>query len=64
MCDESMPALEPVFEPVLAPARPLEVGRRRFVSVLAQIEIASCFRKHKEPLFQILSPLIYAMVDL
>ncbi len=36
----------------------------RFTSVLAQIEIASCFRNDKEPLFQILSPLIYATVDL
>ena len=33
-------------------------------SVLAQIEIASCFRSDEEPLFKLLSPILYAVPNL
>ena len=37
--------------------------RHKMVSVLAQIDLASCFRNEQEPLFAILSPLLYAAVE-
>jgi hypothetical protein len=33
-------------------------------STLAQIELVLCFRNRREPLFKILSPILYAMDDL
>jgi len=41
-----------------------ELERHRYASALAQIEIASRFRNEKEPLFDILSPVIYALPNL
>ena len=34
------------------------------LSVLAEIEIASCFRSTEEPLFKLLSPILYAIPNL
>jgi hypothetical protein len=41
-----------------------EALKYRIGSTLAQIELASCFRNGREPLFEILSPILYAMDDL
>ena len=37
--------------------------RHKMASVLAQIDLASCFCNEQEPLFAILSPLLYAAVE-
>ena len=37
-----------------------EYEGHKLASVLAQIDLASCFRNEKEPLFDLLSPVIYA----
>ena len=46
--------------------RPLivELGMHRDTSLLAQIEVASCFRGQPEPLFREISPIIYSFQDL
>jgi hypothetical protein len=36
----------------------------RASSILAQMEIASCFRNDEDPLFQLLSPVIYSIPNL
>ena len=41
-----------------------ERERFRLSSVLAQIEIALCFRSTEEPLFKLLSPILYAIPNL
>ena len=39
-----------------------EQGKHQLASVLAQIDLASCFRNEEEPLFSVLSPLIYKAI--
>jgi hypothetical protein len=39
-------------------SQPDEGAKFRFASVLAQIEISSCFRNDVEPLFRLLGPKI------
>jgi hypothetical protein len=41
-----------------------EIIRYLLGSTLAQIEIASCFRNEPEPLFRILSPILYRIRNL
>ena len=38
-----------------------ELAQFRFASVLAQIELSSCFRNDVEPLFSLLTPTIHAI---
>ena len=61
----SMPSLAPIVtqDPML---EPVSKEREWFClsSVLAQIEIASCFRSDAEPLFKLLSPILYAIPNL
>lgn len=37
--------------------------RHKMVSVLVQIDLASCFCNKQDPLFKILSPLLYATAE-
>jgi hypothetical protein len=70
---DEIPPLEPI-SPVLArhhnrpPSRLAIAGEEALKycigSTLAQIELALCFRNRREPLFEILSPILYAMNDL
>ena len=61
----SMPSLVPIvtqdlmLEPVLR-----EWEWFHLSSVLAQIEIVSCFCSTEEPLFKLLSPILYAIPNL
>jgi len=60
-----MPTLESTaLETETGEKRSLERERFKLASVLAQIEIASCFRNTQEPLFKLLSPILYAVKDL
>ena len=43
----------------LSPKAAREQDKHKLASVLAQIDLASCFRNEEEPLFAVLSPLIY-----
>ena len=60
-----MPSLVPIVTQDLM-LEPVSRERERFrlSSVLAQIEIASCFRSDEEPLFKLLSPILYAIPNL
>ena len=61
----SMPSLESISTSDVVVEESLsEREKFRVSSVLASIEIASCFRSDKEPLFQLLSPIIYSIPDL
>lgn len=46
-------------EIAVSPKAAHEQDKQKLASVLAQIDLASCFRNEEEPLFAILSPLIY-----
>ena len=61
----SMPSLVPIVTQDLM-LEPVSKEWERFClsSVLAQIEIASCFRSNAEPLFKLLSPILYAIPNL
>ena len=40
-----------------------EHKKHKFASVLAQIDLASCFRNEEEPLFAVLSLMIYEALE-
>ena len=40
-----------------------EAEWHKFSSVLVQIDLASCFQNEQEPLFELLSPILYKMVE-
>jgi hypothetical protein len=68
---DSMPSLELVSsDDAPRPCRPLvdrgavELERHRYTSILAEIKITSCFRNGAEPLFELLSPIIYDLKNL
>ena len=59
---DSLPALIPTdSEPPIYELGTVELEMHKFTSMLAQIEVASCFRGQPEPLFRELSPIIYAI---
>lgn len=60
-----MPVLES-FAPEPSVVEPgfVELQMHRHASLLAQIEVASCFRGQPEPLFREISPLIYSFQHL
>ena len=55
------PALETIVpEPSAIEPGFVELEMHRHASLLAQIEVASCFRGQPEPLFREISPIIYS----
>ena len=63
--DSDMPSLASISSDSMEeePTAPPENPEHYLFQVLAQIEIASCFRSKPEPLFAMLGPMLWALAN-